>query len=134
MKKILLSILIFGAFLPQVFAGGSFSFDIELEPILNQQPIIKDFVLKTFDIAESGWASRIGWQVNEKFGGRRIGPYCIKAKPKGSQGEYIFELIFHTEKIFLDKNGGPTDLTKDDIIKEKFKSLELKMFEECTKK
>ncbi len=82
-KKILLSVFIFGAFISQVFAGGSFSLDIELEPILNQQPLIKDLVLETFDIDESGWASRIGQQVNEKFGGRRIGPYHIKAKPKG---------------------------------------------------
>jgi len=134
MKKILLSFLIIGAFLPQVFAGGSFSFDNELEPILNQQPAIKDFVLESFDMEKSGWASRIGSQVNEKYGGRRIGPYCIKAKPKGSQGKYIFELIFNTEKLYLDKNGEHTDLAKADIIQEKFKSLELKMLEECKKK
>jgi len=132
-KKISLSVFIFMAFISQVFAGGSFRLDIELEPILNQQPLIKDLVLETFDIAESGWASRIGQQVNEKFGGRRIGPYHIKAKPKGYQGEYIFELIFHTEKIFLDKNGEPTNLINADIIKEKFISLEIKMIEECKK-
>ena len=132
-KKILLSLFIFGAFVSQVFAGGSFRLDIELEPILNQQPLIKDFLLEAFDIAESGWASRIGQQVNEKFGGRRIGLYHIKAKPKGYQGEYIFELIFHTEKIFLDKNGEPTDLINADVIKEKIKSLEIKMIEECKK-
>ena len=129
-KKVLLSVLVFGVFIPQVFAGGSFSFNIELKPILNQHPVIKDFVLKSFDISESGWASRIGQQVNEKFGGRRIGPYHIKAKPKEYQGKDTFELIFHTEKIFLDKNGEPTDLTKADIIKEKFKSLEIKFIEE----
>ena len=93
-KKVLLTVLIFGFFIPQVSAGGSFSFDIELKPILNQQPVIKDFVLKSFDVAESGWASRIGRQVNEKFGGRRIGPYHIKARPKEYQGKETFELIF----------------------------------------
>ena len=89
-KKILLFVFIFGAFISQVFAGGSFCLDIELKPILNQQPLIKDLVLETFDIAESGWAHRIGQQVNEKFGGRRLGPYSIKAKPKGQEGDYIF--------------------------------------------
>ena len=132
-KKILLLVFISGAFISPSFAGGSFRLDIELEPILNQQPYIKDFVLGTFDIAESGWASRIGQQVNEKFGGRRVGPYHINAKPKGYQGEYIFELIFHTEKKFLDKKGEPTDLINADIIKERFKSLEIKMIEECKK-
>ena len=53
-KKTLLSIFIFGAFISQVFAGGSFCLDIELEPILNQQPLIKNLVLETFDIAEKG--------------------------------------------------------------------------------
>jgi len=132
-KKILLSIFIFGAFISQVFAGGSFRLDIELAPILNQQPLIKDFVLENFDIAESGWASRIGQQVNGKFGGKRIGPYNIKAKPKDDQGEYTFELIFHTEKIFLDKNGAPTDLINANIIRENFKSLEIKIIEDCKK-
>ncbi len=73
-KKILLSVFIFGAFISQVFAGGSFRIDIELEPILNQQPLIKDLVLETFDVAESGWASRIGQQVNEKLTRKYIRP------------------------------------------------------------
>ena len=132
-KKILLFVFIFGAFISQVFAGGSFCLDIELKPILNQQPLIKDLVLETFDIAESGWAHRIGQQVNEKFGGRRLGPYSIKAKPKGQEGDYIFELIFHTEHIFLDKGGKVTDLRNADTIKEKFNSIEIKLIKECKK-
>ncbi|MDY6857382.1 MAG: hypothetical protein SWO11_22295 [Thermodesulfobacteriota bacterium] len=79
--------------------------------------------MKSFRISENGWASRIGRQFNEKFGGRRICPYYIKTRPNGYQGKETFELIFHIEKIFFDKDGKPTDLKKADSIKEKFKSL-----------
>jgi hypothetical protein len=118
-------------FLPaQISAGGSFRFDTELEPILNQKPELKEFILETFDIAESGWTpNRIGWQVNKKFGGRRLGPYHINAKPKEHKGVYVFELIFHTEHIFIDKNGNKTQLTNAEIIKENFKSLEIRVIE-----
>ena len=115
----------------QSFAGGSFLIDTELEPILNQKPILKNFILETFDLAESGWASRIGQQVNEKFGGRRLGTYSIKAKPKGQEGDYIFELIFHTEHIFLDKGGKVTDLRNANMIEEKLKSIEIKLIKGC---
>lgn len=132
MKIKLLTFIIILSILPslQTFAGGSFRFDTELEPIVNQKPELKKFILKTFDIAESGYTpNRIGWQINKKFGGKRLGPYFLNAKPKGQKGRYIFELIFHTEHIFLDKNGNKTELSSADVIQEKFKSVEIKLIE-----
>ena len=81
---------------------------------------------KTFDLAESGCASRIGQNVNPRFGGLRMGPYYIFAKLKDSKGGYKFTLIIHTEHIFLDKNRVKTDLFSAEIIEEKFKSIEVK--------
>jgi len=129
-KRLALSIILILYTAAQAFAGGSFQFDTDLEPLLNQKPELKRLILETFDLADSGYTpSRIGRQVNKKFGGKRLGPYHLKAKPKGQKGDYIFELIFHTEHIFLDKNGHATELTDAEVIKEELKSIEIKLIE-----
>lgn len=129
-KSIALITILISILSTKAFAGGSFRFDTELEPLLNQKPELKKFILETFDIAESGYApNRIGSQVNKKFGGRRLGPYILKAKPKGQEGDDVFELVFHAEHIFLDKNGSGTELSNADVIQEEFKSIEIKLIE-----
>lgn len=69
-KRLALSIILILYTAAQAFAGGSFQFDTDLEPLLNQKPELKRLILKTFDLADSGYTpSRIGRQVNKKFGG-----------------------------------------------------------------
>ncbi len=130
MKKILIILILLSSFAIQVFAGGSVCLEKELKPLLNQKPALREIIINTFDIAESGWApSRIGSNVNKKYGGKRLGPYFFNAKPKGDKGEYIFVLIFHTERIFLDSEGKSTDITNAYTIKEKLTSIEIKIKE-----
>ena len=119
-------LLLYIGYSAQLFAIGTFGVE-DLMPILEQDKEIKLLINKTFDLADSGWAERIGQRVNPKFGGRRISPYNIKAKLKGSKGDFTYNLIIHTEHIFLDKNGKETVLEKAVIIKEKFKSIEIKI-------
>ena len=66
------------------FAGGTFPFS-QLKPILEQKPMLASHLFSTLDFAEWGMASRVGSIVNEKLGGARLGPYRIRAKPKGAE-------------------------------------------------
>ena len=105
-------------------AGGSFLVEKELMPILDQLPDLKAYLFRNLEIAPSGFATRIGNDVNPKFGGRRIGPYIVKAKPKGIEGPYSMELIIHTQHIFLDSEGFETDVKNANEIREKFMYIE----------
>ena len=104
---------------------GSFRVDTELEPLLNQQPQLKKLLYESFDMHWTGGANRIGQNVNERFGGRRIGPYKLQAKPKGAKGEYSFMLIFHTRYIFKDADGKNTTLENAFHISEELISVEI---------
>jgi len=62
-----------------------------LKPILNQRPELAKYLFSTLDLDSGGIASRVGSNVNERLGGKPLGPYLIHAKPKGSSGSYVFE-------------------------------------------
>lgn len=110
----------------QATAAGSFRPEIELAPLLEGAPAVRDFVANTLELAPSGSAGRIGSLVNPRFGGRRVGPYRILAKPKGSEGPFVFELSFHTELVFLDARNRSAELPDAQRIRERFESLELR--------
>ena len=108
-------------------AVGSFRPAIELAPILDQVPTIRDYVSGTLELAESGSANRIGNDANPTLGGTRVGPYEIQAKPKGSDGPYVFELVFHTTCRFLDAAGAEVELPAAERIEERFDFLEIRL-------
>ncbi len=107
------------------YAAGSFRLDEELQPILKQQPHLHSFVLNNFDTHWTGSANRIGYNVNTRLGGTRIGPYYLNAKPKGTEGEYIFTLVFHTQITYLDQEGEKTTLENAYHIQESLRSIEI---------
>lgn len=109
-------------------AGGSFRVSDELDPILNQAPEIKQYLFQSLDIKPDGWAGRIDQLVNPNFGGRRIGPYHVLAKPKGAYGEYTMELIIHTQYILLNAEGEEVGIHFATHISEVFLSAEIKPF------
>lgn len=106
MRKILnLALCLFFIFSCPVMGGGSFDFEDDLRPLLSQNPVLEEYIVNTLDLSESGIAMRIGQNVNPRFGGRRIGPYIMRAKPKGSEGPFIWEVTFETEQVFTDAEG-----------------------------
>ena len=107
-------------------ASGSFRPDVELVPILDQTPAVRDFVLATLDMAGSGSANRIGNDANALLGGTRLGPYEIAAKPKGSNGPFTLELVFHTAYRFLDASGAEVALADAVRVEERFDFLEIR--------
>jgi len=118
---VLLGTLVSGA-----SAAGSFLPEVELAPILDQVPSIRDFVSATLDLAESGSADRIGTEANRHLGGTRVGPYIIEARPKGSDGPSEFLLVFHTTYRFLDADGTEVELAAAKRVEEKFDFLEIR--------
>ena len=96
--------LLFLALGHSAWAGGSFIRD-DLLHILEQQPAIAAWVVNGLDLDESGYAMRIGLNVNPNLGGLRVGPYTILAKPKGVRGPFTLEVTVETECNGLDDAG-----------------------------
>jgi hypothetical protein len=111
------------------WAGGSFAFE-DLQPILNQQPVLAQWLTNGLDFDQTGDAVRIGQNVNPRFGGRRIGPYVILAKPKGAAGPFSLEVTVETELICRDAAGKPVEVSKAQTIQEKFASVTVKTYQE----
>lgn len=107
-------------------AGGSFDVNIELKPITNQIPELWQYLTSTLELQQSGWASRIGNEVNPRLGGTRIGPYCLLAKPKTANGPYTMEVCFNTEQLWLDSQGKNCALDRASRVEERFVSVEIK--------
>ncbi|MBK8325289.1 MAG: hypothetical protein IPL06_22155 [Betaproteobacteria bacterium] len=107
-------------------AAGSFDADVELMPIRRQVPDLWAALGQSFDLAKSGWANRIGTPVNAELGGRRIGPYCLAAKPKGAPGPNSWEICFNTEAKYSDARGLPALLENAKSVEETFASVEIK--------
>ncbi len=107
-------------------AGGSFSFEADLLPILKQQPVIARWLTGNLDFDNSGDALRIGDNVMPQFGGRRVGPYVILAKPKGASGPFTMEVTVETDTICKDESGKVIDCAKARTMEEKFCSITVK--------
>jgi len=106
------------------FGGGSYPVEW-LMPLFLQDPVIHSFVTSTLDLDDSAWARRIGSNVNEDLGGARLAPYTILAKPKGSTGPWVFQLILEADAVFLDAQGQPVPLEKGKKIKETLKGIQM---------
>lgn len=79
---------------------------------------------------QTGEAVRLGQNVNPRFGGRRIGPYVILAKPKGASGPFTLEVTVETELICRDAAGKPVDVSEAHTIQEKFSSVTVRPYKE----
>ena len=112
------------------WAGASFSFEEDLLPILNQQPVIAKWLTGGLEFDQTGDAVRIGQNVNPRFGGLRVGPYVILAKPKGAAGSFSLEVTVETELICRDAAGKPVEVSEAQTIQEKFSSVTVKPYQE----
>jgi hypothetical protein len=111
------------------WAGGSFALE-DLRPILQQEPVLAKWLTDGLEFAETGDAVRIGQNVNPRFGGRRIGPYVILAKPKGASGPFTLEVTVETELICRNAAGKDVDVSKAHTIQEKFSSVTVRPYKE----
>jgi len=122
---ILLIYLLFWVQCSPALAGGTFLMEEDLLPILAQNPATRDLLLGSLEMETWGVATRIGSSFNPHFGGRRIGPYRILAKPIGTKGPYTYVVTIETKVISLGLSGKRVDLSKARIIKERLVSVEV---------
>src|SRR5262245_30427220 len=111
-------------------AGGSFHVDAEFKPIKDQIPALWAALSSAFDIEASGGANMIGNNVNERLGHRRVGPYCLLAKPKGFPGPKNLRICFNTEPTWLSGTGQPTELREAYSFTERFVSVQIEPWRE----
>ena len=111
------------------WAGGSFAYE-DLQPILNQQPVLAQWLTGGLDFDQTGDAVRIGQNVNPRFGGLRVGPYVILARPKGASGPFTLEVTVETELICRNKAGKDVEVSEAQTIQEKFSSVSVRPYQE----
>jgi hypothetical protein len=130
-KGLCLLVLALLIFLPgsAAWAGGSFAFE-DLRPILNQQPVLAKWLTGGLDFDQTGDAARVGQNVNPRFGGLRVGPYVILAKPNGASGPFTLEVTVETELLCRDAAGKPVEVSEAQTIQEKFSSVTVKPYQE----
>lgn len=107
------------------FAAGSFDYKTELVPILKRQADIKWFIDHNFRVDASGSANRIGNEVNPRLGGKRVGPYHIRAQSTAFKKLFWYNLTIHTDQRYLDADGNESTLQEAAQVEETFKSLEI---------
>jgi hypothetical protein len=88
MRRCLLALCFLFPPLTHSQGAGSVLVDVELKPIVDQVPAVRSFVLDALEIQTSGWANGIGNSVSPLLGGTRVGPYCLRAKPRNAPGPY----------------------------------------------
>lgn len=123
------------------YAGGSESFTNQVLPILQQNNELAKALLNSFEFSDGIYAqTRMG--NHTKFGGQRLGPYTVLAKPNGSQSTWVFEVIINTKWRVFDKEGNEIPLMDENgkksgvfdsratRIAETFMSLEIKPYKE----
>jgi hypothetical protein len=106
-------------------AAGSFQVGIEFEPIRKQIPELWRALSDSLLLQQSGWANRIGDNVNPRLGGTRIGPYCLLGKPKQTPGPNTLKVCFNTEYLWFDAAGNRSTLEDATRVEERFLSIDI---------
>jgi len=113
MKKTLLFLLLFpfvalaleGTDALALLGTGSVDFDEVIMPLLNENVVLKEFVLCNFDIVSDPMGIRIGDVQSKALGGGRFGPYGMWANWHGNSGVKPVVLTINTSTKFLDAQG-----------------------------
>jgi len=106
--------------------GGGTVFDEEVETILNQRPELSNLVHSQFDFCNASWFADLRIGNIYPLGGRRLGPYQRRVRPKGSKGNFDLILTVNTYSKGLDDSGNEVDVTKATKIDEQLISIDLK--------
>jgi hypothetical protein len=126
-------ILILILLLPSVgHAGGSVSWD-EVKVILDQEPQIAKIVYSGLDCKTSGYTDyRIGGMF--PLGGKRLGPYQVQCRLKGTKTDYNLLLIVNTTYKMYDDTGKEADIDKATKVDERFVSIQIGIYKENCEK
>ena len=94
---------------PGVCIGGGTVNFAEIDPLLQQKPEIRNFLLSSLDMDSTVMAAvRFGSQLKH-LGGTRMGPYMIQARPKAPKDALPVEVVLCTDARFFDASGKETE-------------------------
>jgi hypothetical protein len=105
-------------------AGGTLIPE-EIASVVDQNPDLWTFLNSTLDIRRGGTGGRIGSDQNLELAGTRILPYHLQAKPKGTEGPYIYEIELQGTNTYFDKHGRKTTLKNATDVKLTFTGISL---------
>ncbi len=89
---------------PAAQAGGSLGF-AEIEPLLRQKPRLAGFLYQSFLLPDSAFAEvRLGPHFT-RLSAYRLGPYRLRATPKGAPTPAPVSITLCTTHQFLDAAG-----------------------------
>lgn len=110
--------------------GGGTVFDGEVTAILEQQPQLAGFVRTELEFCKASWFAATRLAGNYPLGGKRLGPYERRIRPKGSENNFDFVLTVNTFYTGLNDKGMEVDIIEATRIDEKISSIEIR-FDEC---
>jgi len=100
----LLPLFAFAILFPRLaLATGSCSWE-DVQTLLAQAPQIRQYVESSLDIEPSGTAMRLGSHY-ANLSGSRVAPYHFRAKPKGAEGSFQFQLVIDADLTLFDPMG-----------------------------
>jgi hypothetical protein len=106
MKRLILGVVLV-LMAKTAFAPGTLDLD-EISALLSQQPRIFRALTTGFEIQKTAIGVRLGNHFTH-LGGKRIGPYTLWARPRGSAGPFDIEIQVCTSVTFLNSTGRATD-------------------------
>lgn len=108
-------ILVACVLLPVKSHGGGTVDLADVDPLLRQAPAVRSALVSSLDLANTATAAvRFGPQFTH-LGGARMGPYIIRARPKGSTGGDTLEVVVCTRARLLDASGKATESASDAV-------------------
>ncbi len=123
-RKVHLSLFLWLVSSGCLLAGGSVRKEAIVE-LLKQDKQVFHLVSSTLELDRTGWGWRIGTRISRGLGGARVAPYTIRARPKGSDGPWIYKLEILADTRFLDDEGREVELKDATEIEERFKELQV---------
>ncbi len=111
------------------FAGGT-AIDSEVDAILDQEPELADFIRSGLEYCQASWYAAVRIAGNYPLGGKRLGPYERRVRPKGSKSNFDFVLTINTSYAGYDSDGKKVDVIKATTVDERMTSINLR-YELC---
>ena len=121
-KKIFLSSLIALVFPVYAFGGGTV-IDAEVDSVLDQQPQLAGFVRSEMEFCGAPWYAEIRLAGSYPSGGKRLGPYERRIRPKGSKNNFDFVLTINTSYRGYNAEGKEVDARRGMLIGPEMKSM-----------
>ncbi len=98
--------------LPSVCIGGGTVSLAEIDSLLRQKPLVRNFLMSSLDMDSTVMAAvRFGSHV-KYLGGAHMGPYMIQSRPKTPKDAAPLEVVLCADARFFDASG---QVTEDEI-------------------